>query len=275
MRVSTTRVVSIARRQAFREARARGRPSNVFGTGIASIAVTVIVPAFGESDRIERVLRTMPPMVDAIVVVDDASLDGTAEVARRAAARSGDLRITVIEHAVNRGVGAAIVTGYRNALAAPRTARDAFVVMAGDGQMDPRDLPVLVFPIAEGTADYVKGNRFLTPAVDVAMPFGRRIGGRVFGAFTAFAVGTRLGDSQCGYTAISRAACAALDLGNLYPRYGFPNDILGQLGARELRIREVPVRSVYAGESSGLRITHLPRIAYLVARAAYRCRVRA
>lgn len=234
--------------------------------------VTVVVPAFREHARIARVVRTVPPWVSAVIVVDDASDDGTAEIARAEAARLGDPRVTVLEHAANRGVGAAIVTGYRLALERGGAPTDAFVVMAGDGQMDPRDLPRLVAPIADGSADYVKGNRFLEPTVDVAMPLGRRIGGGVFGKLTSLAVGTKLGDSQCGYTALARAACAKLDLGDLYSRYGYPNDLLGQLGARGLRIAEAPVRAVYAGEASGLRVKHLPRIAFLIARAAYRRR---
>lgn len=236
--------------------------------------VTVVVPAFREAQRIARVLRTMPPSVDAILVVDDASDDGTADAARSEADRSGDGRVVVVEHAVNRGVGAAIVTGYVHALThvgpGAGAGVDAFVVMAGDGQMDPRDLPAVVAPVAEGVADYVKGNRFLDASVDVAMPLGRRVGAAVFGALTSLAVGASLGDSQCGYTAISRSACATLDLAGLYPRYGYPNDLLGQLGSRRLRIREAPVRAVYAGEASGLRLKHLPGIAYLIGRAAYR-----
>ena len=98
------------------------------------------------------------------------------------------------------------------------------------------------------------------------MPRARRLGGEVFSRLTSIAIGRRIHDSQCGYTAIARAACARLDLDELWPRYGYPNDLLGHLAAREMRIIEVPVRPVYAGERSGLRAWHLGRIAHLVAR---------
>ena len=225
--------------------------------------VIVIVPAYGEEARIGRVLETMPAEVDEIIVVDDASRDATRERARA----SGDARVSVVVHEVNRGVGAAIATGYREALARGGGARDAFVVMAGDGQMDPRDLPALALPVARGEADYVKGDRFSHADVGRTMPRARRLGGEVFSRLTSVAIGQPVSDSQCGYTALARSACARLDLDGLWPRYGYPNDLLGQAAARRMTIREVTVRPVYAGERSGLRVWHLGRIAQLVARA--------
>jgi len=225
--------------------------------------VVVVVPAFDEAPRIGRVLRRLPAWVDAVVVVDDASSDGTAEVARA----QGDGRVDVVRHARNRGVGAAIATGYRRALAAPGNPRDAFVVMAGDDQMDPRDLPALVTPVARGEADYVKGDRFRSPGAFRAMPAARFVGGLVLSRATARAIGVAVSDSQCGYTAIAREACARLDLAALWPRYGYPNDLLSLIALRGLRIAEAPVRPVYADEVSRLKLRHVPVVAGLVARA--------
>ncbi len=230
----------------------------------AGSRIAVVVPAWDEEPRIARVLRAMPPWVDEIVVVDDASRDGTVREARAV----GDPRVVVECHAHNRGVGASIVTGYRRAAAAGGAPRDAFVVMAGDGQMDPRDLPAVVDPIARGEADYVKGDRFHWQGGGAStMPHARRIGGRFFSWATSRAVGRPISDSQCGYTAIARAACDELDLDALWPRFGYPNDLLSQVTLRGLRVVEVPVRPVYAGEVSRLRARHLPVIAGLVARA--------
>jgi glycosyltransferase involved in cell wall biosynthesis len=208
----------------------------------------------------------MPSWVDAIIVVDDASTDGTAE----AAEATGDARVEVIRHPRNRGVGAAIASGYRYALGAPGGPRDAFVVMAGDGQMAPADLPAVAGPVVRGEADYVKGDRFALPETRHRMPRGRRIGGLAFSWATSKAVGVPISDSQCGYTAIARAACLRLDLDALWPRYGYPNDLLSQLAVRGLRIREVPVRAVYADEVSRLKLRHLPVVAGLIARAGLR-----
>jgi glycosyltransferase involved in cell wall biosynthesis len=227
--------------------------------------VVVVVPAWNERARIGRVLRAMPAWVDSVVVVDDASGDGTAE----AALAAGDARVVVERHSKNLGVGAAIVTGYRRALRDGGGPRDAFAVMAGDGQMDPQDLPSVVAPIASDLADYVKGDRFHGPT-NAAMPALRRIGGGVFSWATARAVGRPISDSQCGYTAIARAACEKLDLDALWPGYGYPNDVLSQVTLRALRVAEVPVRAVYADEVSRLRPRHVPVIAALIARAWWR-----
>jgi dolichol-phosphate mannosyltransferase len=226
----------------------------------------VVVPAWDEAPRIGRVLRAMPPWVDAIFVVDDASRDGTADAARAA----GDPRVVVERHERNRGVGAAIATGYRRAGAAGGGPRDVFVVMAGDGQMDPRDLPAVVDPIARGEADYVKGDRFRWPGGAGAMPLARRIAVKAFSVATAIAIGRPVSDSQCGYTAIAREACERLDLDGLWSGYGYPNDLLSQVTLRGLRVAEVPVRAVYGDEVSRLGVRHVPVVAGIVARALVR-----
>jgi glycosyltransferase involved in cell wall biosynthesis len=232
--------------------------------------VVVVVPAWDEAPRIGRVLRGLPQWVDRVVVVDDASADATSAEARAV----GDLRVDVVRHERNRGVGAAIATGYRLALASPGGACDAYVVMAGDGQMDPRDLPRLVGPIATGQADYAKGTRFGDPDVGRIMPPARRLAGMALSWATSHAIGKAVSDSQCGYTALSRYACERLDLDHVWPGYGYPNDLLSQLSLRGLRIAEVPVRPVYADEVSRLKPRHVPVIAGLVARAWIRRMVR-
>lgn len=223
----------------------------------------VVVPAWDEAPRIGRVLAGIPSWVDAIVVVDDASRDGTADVARA----TGDRRVDVLSHRANRGVGAAIVSGYKRAATLVSGARDAFVVMAGDGQMNPVDLSAVVAPVALGEADYVKGTRFGTRRHRRAMPAARLLGGLALSWATSKAIGIPISDSQCGYTAIAREACARLALDALWPRYGYPNDLLSQLALRRMRIAEVQVHAVYGDEVSRLKARHLPAIVKLIARA--------
>jgi hypothetical protein len=139
--------------------------------------------------------------------------------------------------------------------------------MAGDGQMDPDDLPRVIGPIVEGRADYVKGNRFVWPDARSLMPPARRRAGAVFSWATSRAIGVAVSDSQCGYTAIARDACAQLDLGALWPSYGYPNDLLSRLALAGLRIREVAVRPIYADEVSRLKPRHVAVVAGLIARA--------
>ena len=227
-----------------------------------SARVAVIVPCFREARLIKRTISGIPAFVDLVVVVDDASDDGTAEAVRAA----GDPRVELQVHAENRGVGAAIVTGYRVALAADC---DVLAVMAGDAQMDPEDLARVIAPVVLGDACYVKGNRF-AHARSSDMPLGRRLAGRMLAVATRAATGLVVDDCQCGYTAISRAAALTLPLEDLWPRFGYPNDLLGMLAAHGKRVLEVPVRPVYADERSGVRPWHALSILGLIARRYWR-----
>jgi glycosyltransferase involved in cell wall biosynthesis len=223
--------------------------------------VAVVVPAFREQQRVGRTLRTLPEFVDAVYVVDDASDDATAAEALAV----GDERVRLLRHARNRGVGAAIVTGY---VAAVSDGADVAAVMAGDGQMDPRELCAVVEPVVLGRADYVKGNRFLSPD-ERRMPWPRRLAGKVLSAVTRWASGLDISDSQCGFTAIGRRALLRLDWDELWPRFGYPNDLLLLLAGFGLCVREVPVRPIYAGEASGVRAWHVFVILWLIARRVW------
>jgi glycosyltransferase involved in cell wall biosynthesis len=205
------------------------------------LRVAVVIPAFNEEAAVGAAIVAVPDFVDHVIVVDDASTDATAAVAAEAGAtRAG---VEVITHAANRGVGAAISTGYRRAL---ELGCDVAAVMAGDGQMDPADLPSVIAPIAAGDADYVKGNRFKHPEIWRAMPPARIVGNLVLSAATRVTSGYRhVFDSQCGYTAISARAIASLDLDQLWARYGYPNDLLSRLHIAGMRVVDVPVRPVY------------------------------
>lgn len=211
--------------------------------------VAVVVPAFDEVRLIGRTLARVPAFVDLVVVVDDASRDDTAAQARAA----GDPRVVVVTHAVNRGVGAAIASGYRAAFSA---GADVAVVMAGDAQMDPADLPALLAPVLRGEADYAKGDRLSHPLARTAMPRARFVGNHVLSALTRMATGLPIRDAQCGYTALSRGGAERLALDALWPRYGYPNDLLGRAAAAGLRVRDVTVRPVYADETSGIGVRH-------------------
>jgi glycosyltransferase involved in cell wall biosynthesis len=215
------------------------------------LRVAVVVPAFNEERKIRETVRTVPGFVDLVVVVDDASRDATGREARAAATAVGRRDVEIVRHRDNRGVGAAIVTGYRRALG---RGADVVAVMAGDGQMAPEDLPRLLDPIAAGTADYVKGNRFARPEVWRVMPRARLAGNMLLSLATRVTSGYwRMFDSQCGYTVASRRALEAVDLGRMFPRYGYPNDLLARLNAAGMRVVDVPVRAVYGpGWRSGI-----------------------
>jgi glycosyltransferase involved in cell wall biosynthesis len=222
--------------------------------------VAVVVPAHDEEALVATTLAGIPQFVDRIYVVDDGSRDRTAERARAA----GDGRVEVISHERNRGVGAAIVTGYQRAAA---DGFDVVCVMAADNQMDPADLATLVKPVALGELDYAKANRLVSGEAWTLIPRARYLGNAVLSMLTKIASGYwHVADSQSGYTAISRRMLGMLDLDRVYTGYGFPNDFLVHLNVWNARVRDFPSRPVYGvGERSGIRYHKVvPRISWLL-----------
>lgn len=211
--------------------------------------IAVVVPAYNEELLIGPTLDTMPGCVDRVYVVDDCSTDDTSgRVAERAAK---DSRVVSIRHEENRGVGAAIVTGYAAALA---DGMEIVAVMAGDNQMDPAFLPKLLDPIVDEKADYAVGNRLINPEFRTGMSRWRFVGNAALTLLTKIASGYwQLVDPQNGYTAISRRALETIPLDAVYPRYGYCNDILVRLNVYGFRVKNVPHPARYGLERSGIK----------------------
>jgi glycosyltransferase involved in cell wall biosynthesis len=227
--------------------------------------LAVVVPAHDEEALLPQTLAGIPAFVDRIYVVDDASRDTTAERAGEA----GDARVEVIRHERNRGVGAAIVSGYKRAI---EEGVDVTCVMAADNQMDPADLEAIATPVVRGEVEYAKANRLFTGQAWELIPHHRYLGNAALSLLTKIASGYwHVADSQSGYTAVSLATLESLDLDRLYPRYGFPNDMLVHLNVRNARVRDVPSRPVYGvGERSGIKLRKVvPRISWLLLKAFF------
>jgi glycosyltransferase involved in cell wall biosynthesis len=222
--------------------------------------VAVVIPAFDEEALVATTIQGVPDFVDRIIVVDDASHDGTAAAARAA----GDGRVEVITHQRNSGVGAAIVTGYQQAVA---EGLDVACVMAADNQMEPADLEKIALPVVRGEVEYAKANRLITGEAWKVIPRSRYLGNAVLSLLTKIASGYwHVADSQSGYTAASYEILEQLDLDRIYPGYGFPNDMLVHLNVWNARVRDIPSRPIYnVGERSGIRIRKvIPRISWLL-----------
>jgi len=210
-----------------------------------------VIPAHNEETQIGRVIETMPDYVDLMVIIDDLSTDKTVQVVREY--QESNDRIELIEHKTNKGVGGAIATGYKYAR---DNDFDIAVVMAGDGQMAPEDLPAIIDPVAEGRSDYSKGNRLFTGEAYQKIPKIRYFGNAFLSLLTKIASGYwHVADSQSGYTAINKKALKSIDWDKMYQWYGQPNDILVRLNVLNFRVTDVPVEPVYnIGEKSGIKI---------------------
>ena len=224
--------------------------------------IGVVVPSYNEEKLIAKTVRSIPSLVDNIIVVDDSSNDRTAEIVKKVAEE--DRRITLIEHEVNQGVGGAIITGYKKAI---ELNIDITAVMAGDGQMDPNDLTNILEPVANGVVDYTKGNRLFQGDAWNMIPHCRYLGNSFLSLLTKFASGYwHIADSQTGYTAVSLGVLKKLDLDSIYKRYGMPNDMLIKLNQYAFRVRDIHVRPVYnVGEKSGMKLIKvIPKISWLL-----------
>jgi len=212
--------------------------------------IAVVIPAYNEEKLVGRVIETMPEFVDHIIAVDDASEDQTLQVVESFLPRLQN-RLLVIHHDTNQGVGAAIISGHQKAL---EIGADISVVMAGDAQMDPIDLPTLLDPVVSKLCDYSKGNRFFGGEAWKNMPRVRFFANAGLSMLNKIASGYwHIADPQCGYTAISSTALRKINLASIRKRYHFENSMLFHLNIENLKVMDVPIRAVYGiGESSGI-----------------------
>ena len=239
------RILAYARSGGLKVLTLSGGEESVETLGLYRIGV--VVPAYNEERLIGPTISGMPSYISRIYVVDDCSKDGTPDVVKGLA----DRRVVYIRHEVNKGVGAAIVTGYKKAL---EDDMDIVAVMAGDNQMDPAQLPRLLMPIIEGRADYTKGNRLMSRELRKGMSTWRSLGNFLLTMVTKIGSGYwHITDPQNGYTAISREALEALDLDAVYTYYGYCNDLLIKMNALGLRAVDVVMPARYGDEKSKIR----------------------
>lgn len=211
--------------------------------------IGVAVPAYNEEKLVASVVESMPAYVDRIYIVDDGSTDRTREIVSSLCQTNHKLQL--VEHKKNKGVGAAIVTGYERCL---EDGMDIAVVMAGDNQMDPMELPKLLVPIANGEAGYCKGNRMASAKTIKGMPRLRRFGNWLLKWLTRVSSGNyQISDPQNGYAAASSEALQSIKLDDLYPYYGYCNHLLAKFTVAGVRAVEVPIPARYQGEKSKIK----------------------
>jgi polyprenyl-phospho-N-acetylgalactosaminyl synthase len=197
--------------------------------------IAVVVPAFNESGPIGRVVAELLPHCTQCIVVDDGSTDDTAAIAAGAGA-------VVLRHVVNRGQGAAMLTGVRYAL---HHDPDVIVSFDADGQHDAADIPALVAPVLAGEADVALGSRFLGRTEN--MPRARRLLLKLGIVFTRLFSGIRVTDVHNGLRAWSRAAAGELTI--TLDGMAHASEILDQIRTHQWRFVEVPTTVRYSAYS--------------------------
>lgn len=211
--------------------------------------IAVVIPCYKVTRHIMGVIASIGPEVSLIIVVDDACPDGSGALVERC---NADSRVTVVRHEKNGGVGAAVLTGYQQAIA---LGADIIVKLDGDGQMDASMLPRFVFPIQAGVADYTKGNRFYDLRHISRMPAIRLFGNAVLSFMAKASTGYwDLFDPTNGYTAIDARVAALLPHEKISKRYFFETDMLFRLGTFRAVVTDIPMDAKYEDEVSNLRI---------------------
>lgn len=213
--------------------------------------IAVVIPAYNEEKHITNVLAGLPEFVDRAIVVDDCSMDGTSAAVQGWVARTGDSRAEVIRHLENQGVGGAIKSGFRRAMA---HGADIAVIMDGDDQMDPLQMHRLLDPIVQGRTDYAKGNRLYARGSFKGMSNWRLLGNSMLTLLTKISSGNwHISDPQNGYIAIKTESLERIDVDRIFPWYGYCNSILARANAYGVRVMDVPIPARYGEEKSKIR----------------------
>ncbi len=209
--------------------------------------LAVVIPCYRVTKHVAAVIAAVPPAVSRIYCVDDGCPEKSGNYVEE---RTQDPRVRVLYHGANRGVGAAMCTGYRAALA---DGSDIIIKVDGDGQMDPQDIPKFVDPIVRGLADYTKGNRFFRLADLTSMPLVRLLGNTALSFVSKLSTGYwRLFDPNNGYTAVDSRVLGMLPLESLHEGYFFESDMLFRLNTVRAVVLDIPMKARYGTEVSNV-----------------------
>jgi len=212
--------------------------------------ISVVIPAYNESKAIGKVIGELKQRVNQIIVVDDGSIDNTAEIARESGAE-------VLAHFLNRGQGAALQTGIDFAL---RQGADIIVTFDADGQFKASEIDQMVGPLLLGQVDVVLGSRFLNEKNKT--PLGKKIILKLAVLVTRLYTGLKVTDTHNGFRAISSKAARLIQIKQ--DGMAHASEIIEQIKKHDLKFKEVPVTIEYSDYSlgKGQRLTNSFRIVW-------------
>jgi len=204
----------------------------------SSCKIAALLPAYREAMAIADVVRRTIPHVDLVLVVDDGSPDNTADLAREAGAE-------VIIHTVNQGKGAAMKTGMKTLT---ERGFDYILLLDGDGQHAPEEIPRFTSPARDGSAYVVVGNRFENVK---GMPLVRRMVNSLMSRIISNACGVRIPDTQCGFRLV-RSSLVSYIMGSS-DHFDFETEMLLLASRAGFTIQSVPVSTIYGAEKTKIR----------------------
>jgi glycosyltransferase involved in cell wall biosynthesis len=200
-----------------------------------------VIPAYNEARHIETIIKKTQQYVDQVMVIDDGSTDGTGLIAEATGA-------AVITHEYNQGKGAAIITAFQIARS---VGPEAVVLLDGDGQHDPREIPLLLEPVLSGKADMVVGSRFLKGN---HIPRYRMLGLTVLTLTTNIGSGISITDTQSGFRSFSVRAIEGMGLRE--QGFAVESEMQFRAGRLKLRVVEVPIGANYDDRAKRSPVIH-------------------
>lgn len=217
-----------------------------------SFGIAVVIPCYKVTQHIVKVVADMPAWVERIYAVDDCCPDYSGKFIEN---NIQDPRLQVIYNEKNKGVGGAVMAGYRSAI---KDGMRVVVKVDGDGQMDPALMPDFVQPILVGEADYTKGNRFYNLEEISQMPKVRLFGNAVLSLMNKISSGYwDVFDPTNGYTAVHVDVLKKLPFEKISERYFFESDMLFRLNTIRAKVVDVPMDASYGDEESNLKISKI------------------
>lgn len=196
----------------------------------------VCIPAYNEESHIENLVKLAKNHVDSVVVCDDGSTDGTADIAKKAGA-------IVISHKTNRGYGAAIISLFEYAR---ESNAEIMITLDGDGQHNPNEIPLLLNTITQHNVDVVIGSRFLNQNTEA--PGYRKRGIKIITSAANYGADLKVSDSQSGFRVYSKNAIDAI-----HPTeegMSVSTEILLKISNKGLSLAEIPITISYDGDTS-------------------------
>ncbi len=211
--------------------------------------IGVVIPCYKVKQHIISIIEKIPSNINNIYIIDDACPESSGSFVKT---NITDTRISIIQHKKNKGVGGAVISGYKRALSDDC---DIIVKLDGDGQMDPYLIPKLIQPIVDKQADYTKGNRFFSLESLTSMPTIRKLGNAALSFVNKVTSGYwNIMDPTNGFTAIHKNALSILPLEKINAGYFFESDMLFRLGTIRAVVMDVPMQAKYGEEESNLNI---------------------
>ena len=212
----------------------------------------VVIPTYRAATTISDVVERVGSEITLIVVVDDCCPENSGEILRR---QCRDPRVLILKHDTNQGVGGAFLTGM--AAAIDRGA-SIIVKIDADGQIDPALIPGLIRPILNGQADFAKGNRFFFLSNSASMPWVRLFGNLCLSFMTKISSGYwTIMDPTNGFIAIHAKVALLLVPSRISKRFFFETDLLFHVGLLRAKVVEFPMKALYGGETSNLRVSRI------------------